>query len=296
VIPPEPAPGETVPPAPAPAIKPVPPVPPSIDFAMAPARGPLVVPKHLGCLVKMIFGFFVLILMGYFALMAMSPKARKWATSAEGPTPFKAVNQVLAIPAQVIGKTKDVVATNDARVGVLDKVIADEEANNTGGGSRGHQFVLPESTPAPANDKGVSSDIQNATKEKPAVLPENFANRLKNDSVNVPLPPARLVKPKDQPDANALPARITLGGGIVIESASPPGAPAASQDFLRWVMGITIRGVMQGKTPRMLLNNRLTYQGQEVNAALGITFDHLEPDKKLVVFRDKSGALVTLTY
>ena len=32
------------------------------------------------------------------------------------------------------------------------------------------------------------------------------------------------------------------------------------------------------------------------NAALGITFDHLEFEKKLIVFRDKSGAVVTRSY
>src|SRR5258708_7669752 len=66
--------------------------------------------KNLGGLIKLLFGLTVLLGMGYFALMALNPKARAWATKGPkdgsgGPTPFKLVNQVLAIPAQALGKT-----------------------------------------------------------------------------------------------------------------------------------------------------------------------------------------------
>ena len=60
-----------------------------------------------------------------------------------GPTPFKAVNQILAIPAQAVGKTKDVVAASDARVGVLDNVIAEEEGKAKGKGGSGGAPVDP---------------------------------------------------------------------------------------------------------------------------------------------------------
>jgi hypothetical protein len=40
-----------------------------------------------------------------------------------GITPFKTVNQILAIPTKVMGQTKDVVASNDERVADLDNVI-----------------------------------------------------------------------------------------------------------------------------------------------------------------------------
>src|SRR4051812_3447698 len=104
---------------------------PPIEYAMPAPKKPFAIPAYAGCLVKMIFGFVVLLIMGYCALVALNPKARQWATQggkdgSGGPTPFKAVNQILAIPAQAIGKTKDVVAASDARVGVLNNVIADD--------------------------------------------------------------------------------------------------------------------------------------------------------------------------
>ena len=137
--------------------------PAPIEFAMPAPKRPIALPRHLGCLVKMIFGFGVLLLMGYFALIALNPKAREWATKGAkdgsgGPTPFNTVNQILAIPAQAIGKTKDVVAAGDARVGVLDGVIAEEEGKKKKKGAAAtHVVTDPFATsPAPAGP-GVSA-------------------------------------------------------------------------------------------------------------------------------------------
>ena len=252
--------------APAPALTPAPvatpapaprPVSAPLDYAMPAARGRRTIPKSAGCLVKMLLGFVLVIPAGYFALMAMSPKARQWATAEDGPTPYKAINQILAIPAQAIGKTKDVVAANDARVGVLDKVIAESEGKK----------LNPDGTPVSALDAPI--DPTTAT-------PTVWAT-----PVEKPLPVL---------------SEIKLGGGLVIASASPPGAPAPSQPFLYWVAGLNISGVLQGSPARIRLNNVLTREGELANPALGITFDHLEPAKKLIVFRDRSGALVTRNY
>src|SRR3954464_14148417 len=66
-----------------------------IEYAMrAPAKA-FTIPAYAGCLVKMVFGFVVLLIMGYCALVALNPKARQWATQggkdgSGGPTPFKA--------------------------------------------------------------------------------------------------------------------------------------------------------------------------------------------------------------
>lgn len=225
---------------------------------MPAARGRRTIPKSAGCIVKMLLGFTMVIPAGYFALMAMSPKARQWATAEDGPTPFKAINQILAIPAQAIGKTKDVVAANDARVGVLDKVIAESEGKH----------LNPDGTPA--------KSAADAPIDPTTATPTVWATPVEK--------PAPLL------------SEIKLGGGLVIASASPPGAPAASQPFLYWVAGLKISGVLQGSPARIRLNNWLTREGEVVNPALGITFDHLEPARKLIVFRDGSGALVTRNY
>ncbi|HQY05253.1 MAG TPA: hypothetical protein PLQ52_04240, partial [Lacunisphaera sp.] len=110
--------------------------------------------RNLGCLIKLIAGFTVLICLGYFALVALNPKARQWATKGAkdgsgGPTPFKALNQVLAIPAQAMGKTDDVVKANNARVGQLDGLVAEEEAKTKSGSSGSSRPVVdPFASPA----------------------------------------------------------------------------------------------------------------------------------------------------
>jgi hypothetical protein len=92
------------------------------------------------------------------------------------------------------------------------------------------------------------------------------------------------------------PVQVTLAGGIVIANAPVAGAPDARPAFLYWVVGQNVRGVNQSNPPRILLNNRPVIEGQVVNRALGITFDHLDPEKKLIVFRDETGAFVTRSY
>ena len=250
----------------------------------APKR-PLGIPRHAGFIAKMFFGFVVLILMGYFALVALNPRARQWATSRQGPTPFKFLNQLLAIPAQAVGKTKDVVAASDARVGVLDKVIAEEEGKKA----------------KPGPDTAARESVQ-SMQEKVARLPDTPDTA----TVSAPAkPPNDPTKPYAFTAAPAVaaqsrepapPTQMKLPGGIVITSASPAGAPAASANFLYWVVNLNISGVFQNNPPRILLDKRLVYEGQEVSAVLGVVFDHLEVEKKLIVFRDKTGALVTRSY
>jgi energy-converting hydrogenase Eha subunit A len=271
--------GTNPPPAPAPAGA-------SIDYAMAAPKRPMTVPKHLGLLIKVVLGLFVAILLGYLALIALSPKARQWATSKQGPTPFKFLNQLLAIPAQAIGKTKAVVAASDARVGVLNGVISEEEDKNR---RNGHGATDPFAAAPGAGTDGaaVSSETLLALNEKPAADPDN------PDAAAPAQASGSEMAPPKEPSA---PVQVTLAGGIIIANAPIAGAPDARPAFLYWVFGQNVRGVNQSNPPRILLNNRSVTEGQVVNPALGITFDHLDPEKKLIVFRDESGALVTRSY
>ena len=275
----------------------------------APKR-PIAIPRHLGCLVKMIFGFTLLLLMGYFALIALNPKAREWATQGAkdgsgGPTPFKSMNQILAIPAQAIGKTKDVVAAGDARVGVLDGVIAEEEGKKKKQGAAAHVVTDPfAASPAPAGagvskaraaaaadtaagsaEQGVSRSALLAMHEKLGDLPDPA------DPASQPDP----VAPAPPPDPPA-PAHVKLAGGIVIASASPADGPVVRTSFFFWIVKQNITGVFQSPPHRLMLNGQLVYEGDVINRALGITFDHLDAAHKVIVFRDNTGALVTRSY
>jgi len=290
---------------------------PVLDYAMPSHKkswlpSPALI-KNLGCLFKLLFGFVVLIVLGYCALVALNPKARKWATQGAkdgsgGPTPFKIMNQVLAIPAQAIGKTKDVVAASDARTGMLDGVIADEEAKKKKAGATAAAPVPPVVDPfappdaaakpgvsaaraagaasvsgdAAAANPGVSSSALLAMAEKPDDAAET------GDQAPTPIN----TTPRDPP----APPEMKLAGGIIVSSASPAGGPVVHASFFYWVVNVNISGAFQSPPHRVMLDKRLVYEGQEVNAALGITFDHLDLANKLIVFRDKSGALVTRSY
>jgi len=269
--------------------------------------------RNLGCLFKMVFGLTVLLLMGYFALVALNPKAQKWATQGAkdgtgGPTPFKAMNQVLAIPAQAVGKTKDVVAAGDARVGMLDGVIAEEEGKKKK--SAGSAFAVTDpfaSSPAAAAapgvsaaraaaatdaagqggtaEQGVSRSALLAMHEKLGELPDAA------DPNAGPTP----IAPAPPPDPPA-PPQVKLAGGIVIASASPADGPVVRSSFFYWIVNQNITGVFQSAPHRIMLNGQRVYEGDEINRTLGITFDHLDPARKVIVFRDKTGALVTRSY
>ncbi|MFI5357412.1 MAG: hypothetical protein ACHQ4G_08770, partial [Opitutales bacterium] len=100
--------------------------------------------KLVGCLFKMFFALAMIGVVAYVLMVVRNPKVRAWATAKGGPTPFAAVNQVLAMPAQAVGKTESVVAANNKRVATLDKLIAEDEGKkvtytaddfDSGGGS-----------------------------------------------------------------------------------------------------------------------------------------------------------------
>jgi hypothetical protein len=267
--------------------------------------------RNLGCLFKLIVGFTVLICMGYFALVALNPKARQWALqgtkpgpggtppSGKGPTPFKIVNQILAIPAQALGKTDAVVKANNARVGQLDGVIAEEEKAKAGKSSASHAVVDPFATPSPAagtshpdqappegaenNPASVSSAALLALAEKNASAPQT----------SDPTPQTLTPRPAVAPET---PDEMKLAGDIVIAQASPAGAPRASAAFFYAIVKLNVSGITQGKPARALINNRLTYEGDEINRPLGITFADLDAANKVLRFRDGTGAVVSRSY
>jgi hypothetical protein len=273
--------------------------------------------RNLGCIFKMLFGFTVLLCMGYFALMALNPKARQWAlqgtqpgpggtpATGKGPTPFQTVNQVLAIPAQALAKTDDVVQSNNARVGLLDGVIKEEEEKNKG--ARTSRTLAPVTDPF---TNPTSSDTRkksgpaasSASDEGPTSISPNALLALAEKQQ--PAPPTPDPKPQT-PDTRATtpavdpdlaPDQLKLAGDILIAQASPPGAPRASRAFFYWVVSLNISGITQGPRARLLLNNRLTYEGDEVHRTLGITFLRLDAPNRLLVFRDNTGAVVTRSY
>jgi hypothetical protein len=292
---------------------------PLIEYSMPAQKSFIPSPaliRNLGCLIKLIAGFTVLICLGYFALVALNPKARQWALqgskpgpggappSGKGPTPFKVINQILAIPAQALGKTDDVVKANNARVGQLDGLVAEEEAKAKGGGSTraSRPVVDPFSNASPAGGTShPDKSTADATDGSPQAisgsailaLAEKHSATDPGPPVAPPTPAPRPAPPAATPDS---PDQMKLAGDIVIAHASPPGAPRASAAFFYWVVKLNLSGITQGKPARLLLNSRLTYEGELVNRSLGITFVQLDSARQLLIFQDATGAVVTRSY
>ena len=294
---------------------------PPIEYAMPAQKSFIPSPaliRNVGCLIKLIAGFTVLICLGYFALVALNPKARQWAlqgskpgpggapATGKGPTPFKAINQILAIPAQAMGKTDDVVKANNARVGQLDGLVADEEAKAKGG--KGVQASRPVVDPfagpaATTGNKGTGGTGETTDGSPQAVssaailaLAEKRAAANPGAQTTDPTPQTPLPRPQTPEPGPQTPDEMKLPGDIIIAQASPAGAPRASAAFFFWVVKLNVSGITQSKPARVLLNNRLTYEGDEVNRPLGIVFAQLDPANKLLIFKDATGATVTRSY
>ena len=222
----------------------------------APTKKPTV---HPGRLITLILGFALLLALGGFAFIALNPKAREWATSESGPTRFKVVNRILAFPTRVIGQSKGAGAVADRAGNQPDPVAA---------------LIAMAKKPASSPPDPVEDSTEADT--PPTTNPS-------------PVAPALSREPET-------PVQVQLAGGIIISNASPAGAPVVRAAFFYWVVNLNITGVFQSPPYRIMLNNRLVYEGDEINRALGVTFDHLDPANKLIVFRDQIGATVTRSY
>lgn len=318
---------QTIPPTPAnplpveakPATGAVPPPPkPILDYAM-PSQKKSWLPspafiRNLGCMMKVCVALTIVLAMGYFALVAMNPKARKWATQGAkdgsgGPTPFKAMNQILAIPAQAVGKTDDVVQANNARAAQLDGMIAEEEAK--GKKTKGGRAAAPVADPF-ANAGGGAAAAETPAKKKGAATAESesTSNAVSRETILAltekragtgadapPLTPVTTIRPlvtvAPPPDA---PDEMKLAGDIVITHASPAGTPRATAPFFFWVVNLKVGGVTPSKPAKLFINNRLYYEGNEVHRPLAIVFTQLDSVNKLLFFRDSTGAVVTRSY
>jgi hypothetical protein len=94
------------------------------------ARSPLIrIIKLCTLLLKLFVGLTIMTLMLFYYLSISNPTIAAKMNSKAGLTPFKTVNEILAMPAKVMGKTKDVVASNNERVADLDNVIQVSDGN-----------------------------------------------------------------------------------------------------------------------------------------------------------------------
>jgi hypothetical protein len=91
----------------------------------------------------------------------------------------------------------------------------------------------------------------------------------------------------------AVTASATLAPGVSATSSDVAAVAEASPAFRTFVANVKITGVIQGSPAKIILNSRLARAGDVVDSALGVVFESIDSEKKLLVFKDKSGAVVT---
>jgi hypothetical protein len=91
-------------------------------------------------------------------------------------------------------------------------------------------------------------------------------------------------------------ASATLSPGISATSSDVDAVAEATPAFRAFVANAKITGVIGGAPAKIILNGRLARSGDLVDSALGVTFDSIDAERKLLVFKEKSGAIVTRKY
>jgi hypothetical protein len=98
-------------------------------------------------------------------------------------------------------------------------------------------------------------------------------------------------------DDNMDKTKASIAPGIMATTSDVVATTEASPAFRMWAANVKIGGVFPGRTPpRAFINSRAVDAGQIVDDALAIVFDSVDDDKKIIIFKDKSGAKVVRKY
>jgi hypothetical protein len=90
--------------------------------------------------------------------------------------------------------------------------------------------------------------------------------------------------------------KAKLTKDVEVNNAPIVAAPTASAEFRAFVANAGIGGVFQGKPSKALINGKVTREGQVVDSELGIVFDRIDAEKKIIYFKDANGAEVSKNY
>jgi hypothetical protein len=98
------------------------------------------------------------------------------------------------------------------------------------------------------------------------------------------------------PTPVAVMEKAKLTKDVEVNNAPIVAAASASTEFRAFVANASIGGVFQGKPSKALINGKVTREGQMVDSELGIAFDRIDADKKVIYFKDATGAEVSKNY
>ena len=112
-----------------------------------------------------------------------------------------------------------------------------------------------------------------------------------NGDEPTPTPPPDVV-----PGTESVMAQASVGSDVKANITRLDTSSAASSDFRAYVANADIGGVFQGSPSRALINGRIIREGQVVDDTLGISFERIDAEKKIIFFKDATGAEVSRNY
>jgi type IV secretory pathway VirB10-like protein len=124
--------------------------------------------------------------------------------------------------------------------------------------------------------------------EQKAAAAKAEADKAKADAAAADAPPADT--------AETVMAETKITNEVQVNNNRIYAAPAASAAFRTFVASADIGGVFQGSPPRALINGSIVRAGSVVEGSLGIEFDRIDAAKKVIFFKDSSGAEVSKPY
>jgi hypothetical protein len=114
--------------------------------------------------------------------------------------------------------------------------------------------------------------------------------------LNTPLPGQLGDKPAAPPAQTYVKTESQLAPGIKVTTSELMANAPVSDEFRAFVSAARINGVFQGNPPRALINGRTIRAGESADTILGIVFDSVDPDRKTITFKDRTGATITRKY
>jgi hypothetical protein len=140
--------------------------------------------------------------------------------------------------------------------------------------------------PAKLVDSGLDALAQHRAAEQAKV------DAAVNGEEVTPTPPPDVGAPGTQ----SVLAEANIDSGVKANITRLDTSSAASADFRAFVANATIGGVFQGTPSRALINGRIIREGQVVDDTLGISFERIDAGKKVIFFKDATGAEVSRDY
>jgi len=164
-----------------------------------------------------------------------------------------------------------------------------------------HIKLTPIVKPTPKNDvAATATETLNKVTSEPAKLIDKAQNAIashrSDEQAKVDAAITGMEEPTPTPATVSVMAQSQLTTDVKVNITHLDAAPAASADFRAFVASANIGGVFQGTPSRALINGVIVREGQTVSAALGIAFDRIDAVKKVIYFKDSTGAEVSKGY